>query len=45
LLTPEQAADYRADWQAYLQSFLDRHEAARQPRRNPIERLLTYLRG
>jgi hypothetical protein len=45
LLTPEQAAHYRDDWQAYLQGFLDQHEARHAPRPRALQRLLSYLRG
>lgn len=47
LLTPEQAAHYRDDWQAHLQGFLDQHDArnARRARPRPLQRLLSYLRG
>jgi hypothetical protein len=44
MLTPEQAASYREDWQAYLQTFLDQHEAEREQRRGPLQALLSYLR-
>ena len=45
MLTPEQAAAHREEWQAYLQSFLDEHESGRERRAGPLHRFLSYLRG